>query len=381
MDRVDCIVIGAGVVGLAVARELAMSGIEVVIIESEELIGSVTSARNSEVIHAGIYYEAGSAKARHCVQGRDLLYAYCAERGVPHARCGKLIVATSADQRDALDAIRAKAAANGVTDLQPLTRAQAIALEPNLECAAALLSPSTGIVDSHALMHSLLGDAQAHGAMLALKSRVVAGECRHDGIALQVASDDGPMQILADTVINAAGLAAPKVAAALQGFPHERLPRPYFAKGNYYGLSGRSPFSRLIYPVPEPGGLGIHLTIDLGGQARFGPDVEWLSIDDPAAIRYDVDPARAERFYAAIRRYWPTLPDAALQASYSGVRPKLVGPGSEGDFVIQGPAEHGVPRLVNLFGIESPGLTAALSLAPAVRLALQSQPVGAADGS
>ncbi len=381
MDRVDCIVIGAGVVGLAVARELAMSGAEVVIIEAEELIGSVTSARNSEVIHAGIYYEAGSAKARHCVQGRDLLYAYCAERGVPHARCGKLIVATSADQRDALDAIRAKAAANGVTDLQPLTRAQAIALEPNLECAAALLSPSTGIVDSHALMHSLLGDAQAHGAMLALKSRVVAGECRHDGIALQVASDDGPMQILADTVINAAGLAAPKVAAALQGFPHERLPRPYFAKGNYYGLSGRSPFSRLIYPVPEPGGLGIHLTIDLGGQARFGPDVEWLSIDDPAAIRYDVDPARAERFYAAIRRYWPTLPDAALQASYSGVRPKLVGPGSEGDFVIQGPAEHGVPRLVNLFGIESPGLTAALSLAPAVRLALQSQPVGAADGS
>ncbi|MBN9424979.1 MAG: NAD(P)/FAD-dependent oxidoreductase [Burkholderiales bacterium] len=381
MDRVDCIVIGAGVVGLAVARELAMSGAEVVIIEAEDLIGSVTSARNSEVIHAGIYYEAGSAKARHCVQGRDLLYAYCAERGVPHARCGKLIVATSADQRDALDAIRAKAAANGVTDLQPVTRAQAIALEPNLECAAALLSPSTGIVDSHALMHSLLGDAQAHGAMLALKSRVVAGECRHDGIALQVASDDGPMQILADTVINAAGLAAPKVAAALQGFPHERLPRPYFAKGNYYGLSGRSPFSRLIYPVPEPGGLGIHLTIDLGGQARFGPDVEWLSIDDPAAIRYDVDPARAERFYAAIRRYWPALPDAALQASYSGVRPKLVGPGSEGDFVIQGPAEHGVPRLVNLFGIESPGLTAALSLAPAVRLALQSQPVGAADGS
>ncbi|MGD9945977.1 MAG: NAD(P)/FAD-dependent oxidoreductase [Burkholderiaceae bacterium] len=376
MDKVDCIVIGAGVVGLAVARELAMAGAEVVVVEAESLIGSITSARNSEVIHAGIYYDAGSLKARYCVEGRDRLYAYCAERGVPHARCGKLIVATAPEQVARLDAIRAKAAANGVTDLQPLTRAQARELEPALECTGALLSPSTGIVDSHSLMHSLLGDAQAHGAVLALKSRVVAADCRADGIALQVADDDSGemLHILAHTVVNAAGLSAPKLAAAFAGFPPACVPRPYFAKGNYYSFAGRSPFSRLVYPVPEPGGLGIHLTIDLAGQARFGPDVEWLSIDDPAAIRYDVDPARADGFYAAIRRYWPALPDHALQASYSGVRPKIAGPGHDGDFLIQGPAQHGVPGLVNLFGIESPGLTAALALAPAVRLALQSLP-------
>jgi L-2-hydroxyglutarate oxidase LhgO len=371
MDAIDCAVIGAGVVGLAVARELALAEREVVIIERESRIGSVTSSRNSEVIHAGIYYPAGSVKARLCVAGRDLLYAYCAGHHVPHLRCGKLIVATSAAQADRLLEIRTRAVANGVRDLLPLGRAEVRALEPALECVAALLSPSTGIVDSHVLAHALLGDAEAKGAVLALQSRVVRGEVKSEGICLEVETVDGEKSlVLARTIVNAAGLFAPEVAGRIEGLRADYIPRPYFAKGNYYSLAGRAPFSRLVYPVPEPGGLGLHLTLDLGGQARFGPDVEWLSITAADDISYDVDPGRANSFYGEVRKYWPALPDGALQPAYAGVRPKVAPRGMESDFVIHGPKTHGIAGLINLFGIESPGLTASLAIAKEVRALL-----------
>ena len=359
MDRVDAAVIGAGVVGLAVARALAAAGRDVVILEAEDSIGTHTSSRNSEVIHAGIYYPEGSLKARACVEGRHRLYDYCAEREVPHRRCGKLIVATDSGQIDDLAAIRRLAEANGVDDLMLLTADGACELEPELDCVAALLSPSTGIIDSHALMHAFLRDAERAGAMLALKCSLESGVVRPGGIELHVA---GAEPILAAQVVNSAGLRAPSVARRFDGFPGELAPHEHYAKGNYYTLSVRSPFSRLVYPVPEPGGLGVHVTLDLGGQARFGPDVEWVE-----TIDYSVDPSRAERFYAAVRRYWPGLPDGALEPGYAGIRPKISGrdePAS--DFVVQGPRAHGVPGLVNLFGIESPGLTAALPLADAV---------------
>ena len=356
MDRLDCAVVGAGIVGLAVARALALAGREVVILEAEEAIGTHTSSRNSEVIHAGIYYPHGSLKARACVEGKRLLYDYCVRHGIPHARCGKLIVATAQGQVPELDAIQAKAHANGVTDIVRMTREQAIALEPELSCVAALYSPSTGVIDSHALMLGYLGDAQANGAMLALGSRLEHAAASDGGIELHVA---GAEPVLARCVVNSAGLAAPSVALRIQGYPKDQAPRELYAKGNYYSLARRAPFSRLIYPVPEPGGLGVHITLDLAGQARFGPDVEWVE-----RIDYSVDPGRAERFYAAIRRYWPGLPDGALAPGYAGIRPKISGPGEPAaDFVIQGPAEHGVAGLVNLFGIESPGLTASLALA------------------
>ena len=362
MERVECAVVGAGVVGLAVARALALAGREVLILESEDAFGTATSARNSEVIHAGIYYPPGSAKARLCVAGRDALYRYCAERGVAHRRCGKLIVATSEAQHAKLEAILAQATANGVTNLAWMDAAQARGLEPQLQCTRALHSPSTGIIDSHALMLSLLGDAEAQGAVLALRAPVQGGELRDDGVLLQVGGAE-PMELLAGCVVNAAGLHAQAIARSLAGFPAARVPRQGYAKGNYYSLSGRSPFSRLVYPVPEAAGLGVHLTLDLAGQARFGPDVEWIE-----AIDYRVDPARADSFYAAIRRYWPGLPDGALSPGYAGIRPKLHGPegGGDTDFLIQGPNSHGIPGLVNLFGIESPGLTASLAIADEV---------------
>ena len=360
MEKLDAVVIGAGVVGLAVARALALAGREVVILESEDAIGTHTSSRNSEVIHAGIYYPKGSLKARSCVQGKELLYEYCVSHGVPHKRTGKLIVATSDSQIPELKSIQQKAHGNGVSDVVWMTREQALALEPELRCVAALYSPSTGIIDSHALMLAYLGDAEAKGAMLALKSPLEKCEVVSDGFVLQES-------IHAKILVNSAGLRAPSVATAMEGYRAELAPKEYYAKGNYYSLNRRNPFSRLVYPVPEPGGLGVHITLDLAGQARFGPDVEWVD-----RIAYDVDPKRADRFYAAIRRYWPGLPDASLSPGYSGIRPKTAGPKDPApDFQIQGPRAHGVPGLVHLFGIESPGLTASLALAGMVLEELQ----------
>ena len=361
MEQVDTVVIGAGVVGLAVARALAMAGREVIVLEAENAIGTHTSSRNSEVIHAGIYYPKGSLKARLCVAGRQQLYAYCADHGVSHQRCGKLIVATSAAQIPQLENILAQGRANGVTDLAPVDLARVRDMEPAVHCVAALHSPSTGIIDSHGLMLAYQGDAEAHGAMLAFTGPVSGGRVQDDGILLEVGGEQ-PMQLLARRVVNSAGLHAPKVAASLEGFPPAHVPPSYYCKGNYYSLAGRAPFSRLIYPIPEAAGLGVHVTLDLAGQARFGPDVEWVD-----KIDYTVDPQRAEKFYAAIRTYWPDLKDGALSPSYSGIRPKIQAPSEPArDFMIEGPRDHGVAGLVNLFGIESPGLTASLALADLV---------------
>jgi L-2-hydroxyglutarate oxidase LhgO len=361
MERVDCVVVGAGVVGLAVARALARAGREVLVLEACDAIGTQTSARNSEVIHAGVYYPTGSLKARLCVRGKALLYAYCAERSLPHQRCGKLIVATDSEQLAQLQGIRAKASANGVHDLEWLDTAQAKALEPALHCVAALHSPSTGIVDSHALMLSLLGDIEAAGGILALNSPLASMDIARGAIEMKAV--DGTC-LRARTVVNAAGHGAPALAANTQGLALRHVPQAYFAKGSYFTLAGRSPFSRLIYPVPEAAGLGVHLTLDLGGQARFGPDVEW--VDDPTDLQ--VNPARGDAFYAEVRKYWPSLADGALQPAYAGMRPKVHGPDQPAaDFVIQGPAQHGILGLVNLFGIESPGLTSALAIAEHVR--------------
>jgi len=365
MDSVDAVVIGAGAVGLAVARALALSGREVIVLEAEDAIGTHTSSRNSEVIHAGIYYPKDSLKARSCVEGRRRLYAYCASHGVPHRRCGKLIVAAEASQLEALESIRLRALANGVDDIVWLSREQTLALEPALSAVASLHSPSTGIVDSHALMLAFLGDAESNGTMLALRSPLERAQLQGSGIVLQVGGAE-PMRLRARCVVNCAGLRAPSLARRIEGYPPQQAPGEYYAKGNYYALTGRAPFSRLVYPVPEPGGLGVHVTLDLAGQARFGPDVEWVE-----RIDYQVDPRRGERFYAAIRRYWPALPEGALVPAYAGIRPKIVPQGAPAaDFVVQGPREHGVPGLVQLFGIESPGLTASLALAEEVLRAL-----------
>ncbi|MFO1329066.1 MAG: NAD(P)/FAD-dependent oxidoreductase [Rubrivivax sp.] len=367
MDEVDAVVVGAGVVGLAVARALALAGASVVVVERETAFGTGTSSRNSEVIHAGIYYTPGSLKAQLCVRGRELLYACCAERGVAHRRCGKLIVATRHADRDRLDAIRAHARDCGVTDLQPLTRAQVQALEPELHAEAALLSPSSGIVDSHGLMTALLGDAQAAGALYAVASPFE--DAQRDGERWRVRTGgDEPFELATRWLVNAAGLQAQAVAAAMQGFPAGAIPRRHLAKGCYFALPRRAPFSRLIYPTPVDGGLGTHLTLDLAGQARFGPDVEWLPAGTPdAELDYAVDPGRREAFERDIRRYWPALPDGALQPAYSGMRPKLSGPGEPAaDFRIDGPAAHGVAGVVQLFGIESPGLTSCLAIAERV---------------
>jgi L-2-hydroxyglutarate oxidase LhgO len=358
MDRIDCIVVGAGVVGLAIARKLAQAGREVIVLESAEDIGTGTSSRNSEVIHAGIYYAAGSLMARMCVEGKKALYDYCADHGVPHKRCGKLIVATTEAESEKLASIKARAAANGVFDLQPLSGAEARALEPALNCVGALLSPSTGIIDSHAYMLALRGDAESAGAALAFHAPLLRAKVMADGIVVEVGGE-APMTLACGLLVNAAGLYAPALARAIDGMPADRIPASYLAKGNYFSCSARAPFTHLIYPVPEPGGLGVHLTLDMAGQARFGPDVEWID-----AIDYAVDPLRAERFYPAIRRYWPTLPDNALLPSYSGIRPKIVPPAvAVQDFMIQGPQDHGVTGLINLFGIESPGLTSSLAIA------------------
>ncbi|MBL8438913.1 MAG: NAD(P)/FAD-dependent oxidoreductase [Zoogloeaceae bacterium] len=358
MERIECLVVGAGVVGLAVARALAQAGREVVIAERHGRIGSEISSRNSEVIHAGLYYPAGSLKARLCVRGRELLYAFCAERGVAHRRCGKLIVATTEAQVPALRAIAEAAWANGVKDLTRLDGAAAVRLEPAVACVAALLSPSTGIIDAHGLMLALLGDAELAGASLALQSPVAELMPESEGIGVRLEGEDGP-GLQARWVINCGGLGAVNLAGRTRGLPATAMPRLRFAKGHYFSLSGKAPFSRLIYPVPEPGGLGIHLTLDLAGQARFGPDVEWVD-----GLDYAVDPARGTAFEAAVRAYWPDLPEGALVPAYAGIRPKITGPSEPAaDFRIDGPAQHGVAGLINLFGIESPGLTASLAIA------------------
>ena len=358
MDKVECVVVGAGVVGLAAARRLAQAGREVILVEAAGDIGTGTSSRNSEVIHAGIYYPAGSLMARMCVAGKKALYAYCDERGIPYRRCGKLIVATADNERDKLASIKAHAEANGVDDMTVLTGAEARALEPALNCVGALLSPSTGIVDSHAYMLALRGEIEDAGGALAFHAPLVRAKAVSDGFEVEIGGD-APMALHCRMLVNSAGLSAPAVARAIEGMPADRIPASYYAKGNYFSCNTRAPFSRLIYPVPEPGGLGVHLTLDLAGQARFGPDVEWVD-----HIDYEVDPARAEKFYPAIRRYWPTLPDGALMPSYSGMRPKIVPPAvATQDFLIQGPRDHGVAGLINLFGIESPGLTSSLAIA------------------
>jgi L-2-hydroxyglutarate oxidase LhgO len=365
MEQVDVVVAGAGVVGIAIARALARAGREVLVLEAAEAIGTETSSRNSEVIHAGIYYPKDSLMARLCVAGRRQLYAFCNERGVPYRKSGKLIVATSAGEDAKLDGIKARAEANGVEGMRVLSGEEARALEPNLACTSALLSPETGILDSHAYMLALQGEAEERGAMFVFHAPVISGRAVSDGVEIEVGGAE-KMRLRCRTLVNSAGLGATRLASAIQGMPTQLVPHTYYARGNYFTLAGRAPFSRLIYPVPVPGGLGVHLTIDLGNQARFGPDVEWID-----SLDYRVDPSRADSFYAAIRRYWPALPDGALQPGYAGIRPKITPKGAPAaDFVLQPPSAHGVAGLVNLFGIESPGLTSAIALADLVTDAL-----------
>lgn len=357
METVECVVVGAGVVGLATAHALARSGREVLVLEAADAIGTGTSSRNSEVIHAGIYYPQDSLMARLCVLGRQQLYAYCAERGIAHQRCGKLIVATDDEEKLRLAAIAERASRNGV-ELEMLDASQAKALEPALATAGALLSPETGIISSHDLMFSLLADAEAYGAFVSLLSPLVSIALDDGGFVLETGGAE-PMTLGCRVLVNAAGHDAPALARSLTAMPEHLIPRAYLAKGSYFALTGQAPFSRLIYPVPVKGGLGIHLTLDLAGQARFGPDVEWVESRD-----YDVDPERADRFYTGVRRYYPDLADGALLPAYAGIRPKIVPPDiANQDFLVQGPATHGIRGLVNFFGIESPGLTACLALA------------------
>ncbi|MEY4710832.1 MAG: hypothetical protein RIS88_282 [Pseudomonadota bacterium] len=361
MDRVDAVVIGAGVVGLAAARALALAGHEVLVLEAQPAIGQGVSSRNSEVIHAGLYYAPGSLKARLCVRGKELLYALCASHGVDHRRCGKLVVANDPAEEAALRGLQARAGANGVP-VQWLEGSQARDLEPALRCTAALLSPTTGIVDSHGLMLALQGDLERVGGLVALASPVDSAVLDPAGQWHVVRMADGS-EIGTRILVNAASLHACALARRFAGLDPAQVPAPSYAKGNYYSLTGRAPFSRLIYPAPADSWLGVHLTLDLGGQARFGPDLQWLQVDTPDAIDYAVDPGRADGFYAEVRRYWPGLPDGALAPSYSGVRPKIHGPDQPApDFRIDGPSDHAVPGLVNLFGVESPGLTSALAI-------------------
>lgn len=359
---IECVIAGAGIIGLAVAREMALAGHEVLLIEAAGAIGTGISSRNSEVIHAGIYYPPGSLKAQLCVEGRHQLYAYCESRGVSTRRLGKLIVATDPSQVAGLGALLERGLANGVEDLRPLDQQQAQALEPELACIAALYSPSTGIVDSHALMLALQGDAEAAGATVAFHTPLLSARITIDGFLLALGGT-AQMSLSCRRLINATGLQAPALARRIEGLASQSVPDDYLCKGNYFSLSGWAPFRHLVYPAPEAAGLGIHMTLDLAGQARFGPDVEWIK-----ELDYRVDPARVEAFYPAIRKYWPGLPDRSLHTDYSGIRPKISAPGEPArDFVISSEADHGVPGLINLFGIESPGLTSCLALAGRVR--------------
>ncbi|XAH21263.1 NAD(P)/FAD-dependent oxidoreductase [Xylophilus sp. GW821-FHT01B05] len=362
MDKIDCAVIGAGVVGLAIARALAAAGREVVILEAENAIGTQTSARNSEVIHAGISYAPGSLKGRLCVAGKAAMYAYCEERGIGHQRIGKLVVATQESELPDLQKYLALAAAQGVTDLQLLSAAEARAMEPAVACVGALFSPSTGIVDSHGLMLAYLGDAENHGAVLALQSPVTHGQATADGIVLRAGHGNDATELLCTTVVNAAGLGAQRVARAIAGMPAALVPPLYYAVGHYFTLARSSPFKHLVYPTNREGDLRAHVTMDLGGQCKFGPDLSWRE-----GVDYQFDASREAAFYQAVRRYYPDLRDGDLQPGYTGIRPRLQGPGSSlqdgaNDFIVQGTAQHGVKGLVNLFGIESPGLTSSLAL-------------------
>lgn len=354
----DVLVVGAGVVGLAIARALALRGHGVIVAEATGGIGNGISSRNSEVIHGGMYYPSGSVRARHCVAGRRMLYAFCESHGVAHRKCGKLIVATNDLEQAKIEGIYQQGLVNGVEGLTFLTGAEARSLEPNLACTGAVLSPETGIIDSHAFMLALQGDLESHGGAIAFRAPVERVARKGGGWEVEVGGDE-PVAIPVDAVVNAASLGAQALARATEGYPAERVPRLVLAKGNYFGCLGKPAFSRLIYPAPVDGGLGTHVTLDLAGRMRFGPDVEWIERE-----AYEVDPRRAASFYASIRRYWPGLPDDSLVPDYSGIRPKLTGPGEPAaDFVVEGPAEHGLPGLVHLFGIESPGLTSSLSLA------------------
>jgi L-2-hydroxyglutarate oxidase LhgO len=360
----EAVVIGAGVVGLAVARALAQAGREVVILEKNAHFGEETSARNSEVIHAGIYYPQSSLKATLCVEGRDRLYAFCESHGVGHKRLGKLIVATDTNQDEQLAAILRRAVDNGVTDMRHLEKPEIAALEPELSTTGALISPSTGIIDSHAYMMALLGDAETAGASLVRNAEVTSIMRQRDGYLLTVRNAGEIMTLETPILVNSAGLWAPRVAGLIDALDRRCVPPAFLAKGSYATLGGKNPFRHLVYPVPEPGGLGVHLTLDMGGGARFGPNVEWLSTDDPATIDYAVSPSLPELFAPKIAAYWPAITVARLTPGYSGVRPKIGGPQDpNADFRIDGPAAHGLPGLVNLFGIESPGLTASLAIA------------------
>jgi L-2-hydroxyglutarate oxidase LhgO len=354
------LVVGAGVVGLAVARAAARSGADVIVAEAAAAIGTGISSRNSEVIHAGIYYPTGSARARLCAPGRRMLYDFCASHGVPHRKCGKLIVATEAAELARLESIHAQGRANGVEGLELIDGTAARRLEPALACAAALCSPETGIIDSHSYMTALRGDLEDHGGRIAFNTWIERLAPAESG--WRAGFGDEPQWVQFDAVVNAAGLGAQRLGGATEGYPSARLPRLSLAKGNYFSFAGRPVFSRLVYPVPIPGGLGVHVTLDLAGRMRFGPDVEWIEHEN-----YDVDPDRAAAFYRCIRGYWPELPDGSLRPDYAGIRPKITGPGEPAaDFMIDAPKDHGLAGLVHLFGIESPGLTAALSLAQEV---------------
>ena len=371
MERTDCVVVGAGAVGLAIAHALAAAGREVLVLEAAGTFGTVTSSRNSEVIHAGLYYPPASLKARYCRRGRDLLYAWLGDHGIEHLHCEKLVVATDEAEVDQLRGVQARALANGVEDIRWLSGDDARVLEPELRCLAALHSPSTGIFDSHGYMLSLKGAAEDHGAMFAFHARVLGGAVREDGIVLRVANGDQPGQggapeadfeLLCRTVVNSAGLGSQALSRALGGVLPASVPPLHYSKGSYFSLAARPPFQRLVYPPPDHASIGLHYTRDLAGRARFGPDAQWVD-----AVDYTVDGARADLFFASIRRYWPGLKDGALAPDYAGIRPKIQAPGEQPvDFVIQGKEAHGVPGLIALYGIESPGLTSSLAIAEAV---------------
>src|SRR5882757_2834230 len=355
------LVVGAGVVGLAIARAAALGGHEVIVAEAADAIGTGVSSRNSEVIHAGLYYPTGSKRAYHCPRGRRMLYDFCASHGVPHRKCGKLVVATNASEMERLEGILAQAKINGVEGVDIIDGAAARRLEPDLACVAAMRSPETGIVDSHRYMLALQGDLEDRSGVVALNTPIERLRRAGGGWAVDFGGAD-PQSIRVDAVVNSAGLGAQKLGRATEGYPAERVPPLFLGKGSYFAFAGRPVFSRLIYPVPIPGGLGVHVTLDMAGRMRFGPDVEWVGEEN-----YDVDAARSAAFYARIRDYWPGLPDNGLVPDYSGIRPKLTGPGEPAaDFMIEGPNEHGVSGLMHLFGIESPGLTSSLSLADEV---------------